>query len=261
MAQGTEMYVEVRGCKVHVRRCGSGAPLLYLHGAGGTPGWLPSLEALSDKFDVIAPDHPAFGLSDQPDWLDDIHDMAYFYLDFIEVMGLDSVHMVGQSLGGWIALELAVRSTRRLASLTLVGSAGIRIKGKPAADIFIMDPEEMTRALLVDEKIIDHMLSLELTEEQQDIQIRNKVSTARLGWQPRLFNPNLRKWIHRIDVPTHIVWGDSDQIIPPDYAEEFRSLISGSSVTMIENCGHLPHIERAEPFVDAIAGFITENGG
>ena len=257
MAQGSESKIEVRGCKVHVRRGGSGAPLLYLHGAGGTTTWLPPFDSLSDKFDVIAPDHPTFGLSDEPDWLDDIHDMAYFYLDFIEALGLDGVHLVGQSLGGWIALEMAVRSTRRLASLTLVGSAGIRIKGKPAADIFIMNPEELTRALLVDETIIDHMLNLDLTEEQQDIQIRNKVSTARLGWQPRLFDPNLRKWMHRIDVPTHIVWGDSDQIIPPDYAAEFQGLIAGSSVTMIENCGHLPHVERAEPLVEAVAGFIA----
>jgi pimeloyl-ACP methyl ester carboxylesterase len=261
MAQGSESKVNVLGCDVHVRRGGSGAPLLYLHGAGGTAAWLPAFDALSEKFDVIAPDHPAFGLSEQPDWLDDIHDMAYFYLDLIETLGLDGVHLVGQSLGGWIALEVAVRSTRRLQSLTLVGSAGIRIKGKPIADIFIMDPEEMTRALLVDEAIVNQMLTMELTEEQQDIQIRNKVSTARLGWQPRLFNPSLRKWLHRIDLPTHIVWGDKDQIVPPDYAEEFQGLIAGSSVTMIENCGHLPHIERAEPFVDAVAGFITANAG
>ena len=258
MAQGSESKVEVRGCKVHVRRGGAGEKLMYLHGAGGTTMWLPFLDALSDKFDVIAPDHPTFGESDEPDWLDDIHDMAYFYLDFMAAQDLDGVHLVGQSLGGWIALEMAVRSTMRIKSLTLVGSAGIRIKGKPAADIFIMDPEELTRALLVDESIIDRMLAMELTEEQQDIQIRNKVSTARLGWQPRLFDPNLRKWMHRIDVPTHIVWGDTDRIIPPDYAEEFKGLIAGSSVTMIENCGHLPQVERAEPFVDAVAGFIAE---
>jgi pimeloyl-ACP methyl ester carboxylesterase len=259
MAQGGESKIEVRGCNVHVRRGGSGAPLLYLHGASGTPMWLPFLDALSEKFDVIAPDHPTFGLSDEPDWLDDIHDMAYFYLDFMAALGLDGAHVVGQSLGGWIALEMAVRSTQRFRSLTLVGSAGIRIKGKPAADIFMMDPDELTRALLVDEAIIDRMINTELTEEQLDIQIRNKVSTARLGWQPRLFDPSLRKWMHRIDVPTHIVWGDTDRIIPPDYAKEFQGLIGGSSVTMIENSGHLPHVERTEPFVEAVAGFISDS--
>jgi len=103
------------------------------------------------------------------------------------------------------------------------------------------------------------MINTELTEEQLDIQIRNKVSTARLGWQPRLFDPSLRKWMHRIDVPTHIVWGDTDRIIPPDYAKEFQGLIGGSSVTMIENSGHLPHVERTEPFVEAVAGFISDS--
>ncbi len=257
MTNCTETKVDIRGCGVNVRRGGSGETLLFLHGAGGLPGWMPFLDTLSDSFDVIAPDHPTFGLSDDAAWLDDMNDMALFYMDFIAAQGLDNIHLVGQSLGGWIGLEIAVRSTQRLKSLTLVGSAGIRIKGLPAADIFMMDPEELTRALLVNEKIIDTMLSQEMTTEQEDIQIRNKVSTARLGWQPRLFNPSLRKWMHRIDVPTHVIWGDQDKIIPPAYAEEFKKLISDASVTMIADCGHLPHVEQAGKFTEAVTGFIT----
>ena len=257
MASCTESKIEINGCGINLRRGGSGPTLLFLHGAGGIPGWMPYLDTLSDSFDVVAPDHPTFGLSDDAEWLSDMNDMAYFYLDFIEQLGLENVHVVGQSLGGWIALEVAVRSTESMASLTLVGSAGIRIKGMPAADIFMMDPEELTRALLVDENIINAMLALELTEEQEDIEIRNKVSTARMGWQPRLFNPSLRKWMHRIDVPTHVIWGDRDQIIAPAYAEEFKSLISGASVTMLDNCGHLPHVEAVGPFTEAVTGFIT----
>jgi pimeloyl-ACP methyl ester carboxylesterase len=258
MAKGTESKIEVRGCKVHVRRGGKGEPLVFLHGAGGLPGWLPFLEALSNDFDVIAPDHPTFGLSDEPEWLSDMNDMALFYLDFLEALNLRGVHLIGQSLGGWIALEMAVRTCERLKSLTLVGAAGIRVKGMPAADIFMMDPQELTRALLVDEKVIQQMLSMQPTPEQEDILIKNRVSTARLGWQPRLFNPSLRKWMHRIKVPTHVIWGDSDKIIPPAYAEEFARLIKGAKVTMIKNCGHLPQIERADPFVKAVSGFLKE---
>ena len=88
------------------------------------------------------------------------------------------------------------------------------------------------------------------------IQIRNRVATARLGWQPRLFNPNLRKWLHRITVPTHVIWGDTDRIVDPVYAAEFGNVIAGSQVTMIEKAGHLPHIEQAEPFVAAVNNFI-----
>lgn len=258
MADAKESTVTVTGCKVHLRRAGSGEPLLFLHGAGGIPAWFPCFDQLSESFDLLAPDHPSFGRSETPEWLDDMSDMAYFYLDFLEQLGLENVHVMGQSLGGWIALEVAVRSTERIRSLTLVGSAGIRVKGKPAADIFMMAPEDLVRELYVDQSLADQVLSKELTEEEQDIQILNRVATARLGWQPRLFNPSLRKWLHRIDVPTHIVWGDQDRIIPPDYAEEFKSLLKGSSVTIIPESGHLPHVEKAKPFVEAVSGFIKE---
>ncbi len=256
MATCTESTFDYKGSNVFLRRGGAGAPLLFLHGAGGVADWLPFLDKLSDDFDVIVLDHPTFGRSDEPDWVEDVADMAYFYLDFMESNGLEDVHLVGQSLGGWIALEMAIRNTARIKSLTLVGSAGIRIKGQPAADIFMMDDEELARVLLVDENRIQAMLAMELTEEQQDTVIKNKVATARLGWQPRLFNPRLRKWMHRIDVPTHIIWGAADKVIPPSYAAEFQRLIEGSKVTMIDGCGHLPNIEQTEVFVDAVGGFL-----
>ena len=256
MADCTETKADIRGCKVHLRRGGAGEPLLFLHGAGGIPGWIPAFQSLSDSFDVLAPDHPRFGLSDEPEWLDDMNDLAMFYLDFMDTLDLDGVHLVGQSLGGWLALEIAVRNCTRLKSLTLVGSAGIRIKGKPITDIFMMDPADLTRALFVDQTFADNILGMEPTEEMLDVALRNRVSTARLGWQPRLFNPSLRKWLHRITVPTHVVWGDSDQIIDPAYAAEFGKVISGAEVTVIEQAGHLPHVEKAGPFVEAVSGFI-----
>ena len=259
MASCSESTIDYKGGKVFLRRGGSGQPLLFLHGAGGIPGWLPYFDRLSDRYDVIAPDHPTFGQSDEPAWVEKVDDLAYFYLDFIKEHGLDNVHLVGQSLGGWIALEIAVRSTRNLASLTLVGAAGIRIKGRPAADLFIMDDEELARALFKSDALAEQMLAMEPTEDQQDIIIKNKVATARLAWQPRLFNPALRKWLHRIDVPTHVIWGDSDRIIPPDYAGEFGGLIDGATVTMIEDCGHLPNIEQTGAFIDAVTGFCDRH--
>jgi pimeloyl-ACP methyl ester carboxylesterase len=257
MAECTESTFDYKGSNVFMRRGGSGEPLLFLHGAGGVAAWMPFLDQLSDSFDVIVPDHPTYGRSDEPDWVEDVADVAYFYMDFLENNGLENVHVVGQSMGGWIALEMAIRNTSRIKTLTLVGSAGIRIKGQPAADIFILNDEELTRTLLVDEGRIQALLAMELSEDQQDTLIKNKVATARLGWQPRLFNPRLRKWMHRIDVPTHIIWGTEDKVIPPSYAAEFQSLISGSKVTMIDKCGHLPNIERTEAFVEAVGGFLN----
>ena len=258
MADCTETKVDIRGCKVHLRRGGSGEPMLFLHGASGVAGWIPTFQALSDSYDLMVPDHPTYGRSDEPDWLDNMDDLAMFYLDFLDEMNLEGVHLVGNSLGGWLALEIAVRNSARIKSLTLVGAAGIRIKGKPIADIFMMDPEDLTREIFVDQSFAENILGMNLTEEQIDIQLKNRVSTARLGWQPRLFNPSLRKWLHRINVPTHVIWGDTDKIIDPAYAQEFGKVIDGAEVTIIEKAGHLPHVEKPEPFVAAVNGFLSK---
>src|ERR1051326_1999380 len=106
-------------------------PLVFLHGAGGHTGWMAFLEALSQRFAVFAPEHPGFGQSDDPPWLEEVGDLAYFHLDLLAALGLDRVHLMGTSLGGWIAAEMAVRSTSRLASLTLVGAVGITAGGAP----------------------------------------------------------------------------------------------------------------------------------
>src|SRR5437868_4687556 len=113
--EGQRSEIIVNNCRVSLLRDGSGPPLLFLHGAGGGRGWSPFLASLSERFDVIAPDHPGYGQSETPDWLDNIHDMAFFYLDLIEALGLADIHLVGASLGGWIAAEMAVRSTARVA--------------------------------------------------------------------------------------------------------------------------------------------------
>src|SRR6201999_2945594 len=120
--------ISVRGCHINLMRGGTGRPLLFLHGAGGGR-WLPYLSDLAARHDVIAPEHPGFGASDTPAWLDTIPDLANFYLDFLDQLDLTDVHLVGCDLGGWIAAELAVRNARRLASLTLAGAAGIHVPG------------------------------------------------------------------------------------------------------------------------------------
>ena len=145
MPDHTIATLAVRGCNIKLMRGGSGAPLLFLHGASGAGAWLPVMASLATKYDVIVPEHPGFGDSDTPDWLDTIHDLAYFYLDFLAQLELEQVHLVGVSLGGWIAAELAVRDTRRLASLTLVDAAGIHVPGVKQIDPFLRTDEQRIR--------------------------------------------------------------------------------------------------------------------
>src|SRR4029077_6105616 len=129
MTEPTVAKFSVRGCGIALRRAGTGRPLLYLHGAYDAGQWLPYMDELAARHDVIVPEHPGFGASDTPAWLDTIADLASFYLDLLDQLDLTDVRLVGHDLGGWTAAELAVRNTGRLASLTLVGAAGIFVPG------------------------------------------------------------------------------------------------------------------------------------
>ncbi len=259
MPFGTNETVRIADCSVNVMRGGKGAPLLFLHGAAGVGAWLPFMAALSEHYDVIVADHPGFGRSDTPKWLDQLSDVAYFYLDFIEALDLDHVHLVGNSLGGWIAAEMAIRNTSRLRTLTLIGAAGIHVNGVPKGDLFLWGPEERTRNLFCDQRLAQQRLGEPLTDEQADIALKNDLATANLAWQPRFHDPQLRKWLHRIDVPTLIVWGDSDKLFPKQYGDEYHRLIKGSRLEVLPACGHLPHIEKADAFVDLFKRFAAEH--
>lgn len=253
-----DTFINIRGCKVRMLRAGQGKPLVFLHGANGVSGWLPFMAQLSQHHDVIVPEHPGFGESDTPDWLDRTGDLALFYLDFFKHLGLNNVHLVGTSLGGWIAAELAVRNDTNLSSLTLVAPAGVRVKGSPMADIFLWSPEKMARNLVHDPELAAQMMPGDMTQEQQMLVLKNRLTTARLAWQPRLHNPDLRKWLHRVSVPTQILWGSEDQLIPAAYAQAWCDLIPGSQSTVFPSCGHLPHVEMTDLYCKTLTQFIRE---
>jgi pimeloyl-ACP methyl ester carboxylesterase len=248
------------GCRIRLMRAGAGPALLYLHGARGASAWLPFMQQLSERFDVIVPEHPGFGGSDTPDWLDNVGDLAYFYLDVMEALGIEGVHLVGTSLGGWIAAELAVRSCARLKTLTLSAAAGIHVKGVSKGDIFLWSPEKFLRSMYHDPALADAAVAQPLSEAEQMADMKNRLATAKLAWQPRLYNPHLAKWLHRIDVPTLVLWGDDDKIIPPPYGPAFAERIPGARLEVIGNCGHVPQLERSTEWVAKITTFIDEVG-
>jgi pimeloyl-ACP methyl ester carboxylesterase len=245
----TESFVEVDGCRTHLRRGGKGEPLLFLHGASGAPVVMPFMEKLAQRFDVLVPEHPGWGRSDEPEWLENIHDAAYFYLDFLKKLNLKNTTLVGSSMGGWIAMEMAVRDTSRLRSLVLVSPAGVAAPGVRPADIFLMAPEDLVRSLFFDVKLAEARLA---QPEDIDVALKNRHTTARLAWEPRLHDPFLPKWLHRIDVPVKIVWGRQDRILPVAMADEIKRHLATAQVHILENCGHLPHAEKADEFVEIV---------
>lgn len=253
----SQSVIEVHGCKVNLRRGGSGQPLLYLHGANGAPAILPFMEKLAERFEVLVPEHPGFGASDEPGWLENIHDLAYFYLDFLKILELRNLHVVGSSLGGWLALEMAVRDTSRIKSLVLVGPAGISVPGVLPGDTFLWSPEELVRNLFFDAALAEKMLAQPMTPEQLDVSLKNRHTVARLGWEPRMHDPFLHKWLHRVDVPVKIMWGENDRILPVAYAQEFKKLMPAAEVEIIPHCGHLPQAEKPREFCDIVFRFLN----
>ena len=259
MPHATE-FPTIAAARIRLLRGGPGTPgappLLFLHGAGGHTGWMMFLEDLSRRFEVFAPEHPGFGQSDDPPWLDQVGDLAFFYLDFVRRFGLSGVHLVGTSLGGWIAAELAVRDTAALASLTLVGAVGILAEGRPIPDIFRMAEDENLRRYYADPERARRRLA-DLGKTDWAVVAKNRATVARLAYRPRFHNPGLAKWLHRIDVPTLLVWGEQDGLVPPDFGEAYRRLIPGSRLVVLPEAGHAPFDEQREAFLAAYLDFVA----
>src|SRR3954462_8457856 len=199
MTNPSPTKISIRGCSIGLIRSGKGLPLLFMHGAGGGANWLPFMTDLAEQHELSVPEHPGFGDSETPDWLDTIPDLANFYLDVLDQLDLQNVDLVGFSIGGWIAAELAARNTRRLASLTLVAAAGIHVKGVEQVDTFLRNDEQRIRDMFHDPKRADEMVQHASRPELEDINLRNRTTTAKLIWQPRGYDTHLHKWLHRID--------------------------------------------------------------
>ena len=212
----SEHSTSINGLGYSYRRSGGGkAPLLYLHGTESLSHWPDFLDDLAGSYDVIAPDIPGFGGTETQEKLDDISDLAYYFSDFLEDQNLTNVHLVGHSLGGWIALEMAVRTCDRLADLTLLAPGGIHVKGHHKADIFMIDPDEQARLAFADEALGQAAAARAGEEKYEDVAITDRIAAARFGWNPRFFNPRLDRWLHRVNKPSLIIWGEQDRIFPP----------------------------------------------
>jgi pimeloyl-ACP methyl ester carboxylesterase len=245
---------------VALRRGGSGEPLVFLHGAGGQSAIEPWMETLAQKYDVIVPAHPGWGASTGIDHLDDVIDMALFYHDLFDAMGLTSVNLIGGSLGGMFAAEIAALSPSYVKKLVLVDSAGLWIDEAPMPDFFIMTPKELGEAIWADPEAAAARMP-KIDPEDRESQARATLerekamsATGKFIWP--IADKGLKKRIHRIKAPTLIVWGDKDGLIPPVYGPLFQKSIRGAQLVTIPNAGHVPMVEQPDAFVQAVTGFL-----
>lgn len=256
----TEEFVEVAGSKIHLMKGGSGDPLLILHGAGGNSGWNRYAQELADHYTVYIPSHPGYGQSERPDWLETMNDMACLYTWFMEKQGLDGARAIGFSMGGWLASEIVASCQHSFSKLMLVAPAGIKPQNSEITDIFIISPAQILELLFHNPKQApeyEQLFGQEPTPEQLQIAEQNREMAVRVCWKPYMHDPRLPFLLGRVNIPTQIVWGREDQIVPLECGEMFKKAIPGSNLSIIDNCGHVPNIEKPEEFIKIALDFMA----
>jgi len=251
----------IRRVQLEVVDRGQGRPILLLHEEDGLKPNTPFLSLLEKYGRVIAPAHPGFGHSPDSALIDTVDDLSYLYLDLLTELNLRDVVVIGCSFGGWIAAEMAVKSTERIAKLILVAPVGIKVgdrETRDIPDIFALSPEEVTRLKYHDPTRAVVKVAT-LSDDELTVIVRNREATALYGWEPYFHNPKLLYRLHRIDIPTLLLWGASDRFVTPGYyGATYQKAIPGAKLELVDGAGHLPHIEQPEAVADRVHKFLGE---
>jgi pimeloyl-ACP methyl ester carboxylesterase len=254
---------------IEYQRGGTGPTLVYLHSATGEGPGLEFLTEAADHFDLVAPVFPGFWESEGIDQIDDMEDVAFHLLDVFGRLELDRPVVSGLSLGAWMGAELATRYPDSVSALVLVNPVGLHIDGAPIGDIFGRTPAEMVDDLFSDR---DHPLAQmilafdgawhdparfgEMSFDAVRPAIQHLAVAARLGWNPYLHNPKLRKRLHRITVPTLVVHAEDDTLVPAAHAEAYAAEIPDARLEVVPGA-HLLPIERPGDLAGLIARFAA----
>lgn len=245
--------------EVAVWTAGEGQPLVYLHGFERHPGDATFLKHLAQVHRVVAPEHPGFGYSTGAEHLSDIHDVVFYYRSLLEALGVSAADVVGHSLGGMIAAELAAANPQLVRRLVLVDPFGLW-----SDDAIGVDPfgaaSQVRRALWHDPEHAGKPQTSSFRPDPEDplaktlYDSRNLAAATKLLWP--LPDRGLRRRLAFITAPTLVVEGRSDGLVPLAYAEEMARLIHGARLAVIDDAGHYPMIEQEGAFLEAVEGFL-----
>ena len=252
--------IDAAGITVELQRGGSGPPLLVIHGELGVPGWLDSFAQLAERYDVIVPSLPGYGRSTRPDWIMGVHDLAAWITWFARDLDLDtSVNVIGCSLGGWVAAEIATVAPQLFNKLVLVGAMGLKPEHGEIFDYFLEGGlTGLRRAFHRPEQSSEFMRywGKEWTPDQADLVEQHREMTCRLAWKPYMHSLSLRHLLPGITTPTLLVWGREDAITPIERGELYQRAIPHARLTIMDNCGHMPEMERPTEFTQLVQNFL-----
>ncbi len=250
-------FETVFGLPVAYRRKGSGEAVVLLHGAGFTRMWIPLYELMSETVDFIAPEAPGFGETPQPDWVRHFDDITILYDQLFEQLGLDQIHLIGFSMGGWAAAEFASFYPRRLKSLSLIVPVGLRLPDNPGVDIFQLDPAELMDRLFKDKTVMEQWLPDPENFDEGIHMYAEFSAAARLMWAPR-YNLALERRLQRLTCPTQVIGGEEDRLVPNEMSDKYADVLPNCRLTRLEGTGHEPLLERPEQLAQTLSNFIEE---
>jgi pimeloyl-ACP methyl ester carboxylesterase len=242
--------------QITVNQQGEGRPVLLLHGGGGPPSMGPLPSALSEAFQVIAPVHPGFAGTPRPEWHTGIDDIALSYLQLLEQRDLRDVLVIGSSVGGWIASEMAVRQHQRISGTVLLNAVGINVDGIELADFFSLTPQELITYAFHNPAAAPD--PAQLPPQARDTQAANAETLAVYAREPYMHDPKLRRRLALVPTPVVAIWGESDQIAPEPYGRAYAASFPNGRFEPIPQAGHLPHLEQPKQVLEAIRRFADE---
>lgn len=244
----------VNGTSTVLYSAGKGDPVVFFHGAGTIDGF-DFAERWSDRFRVIAPYHPGFGESGDLSDLNCMHDYVMHYLDVFDALGIDRFNLVGLSMGGYLAAKFACEHSHRIKKLVLIAPAGFIDTQHPMLNIFALPGESIPGLLVSDFEVIKKRFPATPDAKFLATQEREGTTAARL-LEGKTGDSEMMRYLHRIKVPTKILWGEEDKIIPAQQAKAWQRAVPGAEVKIFEGAGHLVHLERTEA-VDEIKRFLS----
>ena len=240
---------------VIVDELGEGHPFLLLHGGAGPQSVATFAELLAASMParIITPTHPGFSGTARPEGLNSVAGLAMLYCALLDQLDLHDVTVVGNSIGGWIAAELALLGTARISGIVLVDAAGIEVEGHPVTDIFQLNMDELARLSYHDPAAFRIDPST-MTEAQRAGMAANRAALGVYGGQ-RMADPTLRGRLAKVALPALVLWGEADQIVDPDYGRAYADAIPGARFQLLPATGHVPQIETPEQIMRAIFDF------
>jgi pimeloyl-ACP methyl ester carboxylesterase len=236
-----------------VEESGDGRTCLVLHGGAGTQSVTAFAQLLAEKGRnrVLVPTHPGFGGTSRPKGLDSVAGLAALYRGLLDDLGLEDVTVIGNSVGGWIAAELALLGSPRVSRMVLLDAVGVAVQGHPVADVSGLSLPEI-QALSFHDPAPFQVDPASIPDAQKAIMAANAATLAVYAGSPAMADPTLLGRLGGVTLPSLVLWGESDQIVAPAYGQAYASAIPGARFEVLPATGHLPQMETPELVIQAI---------